>query len=41
MQVRSVVRLLLTAMTLAVLWNGYSGWTSHAVGQPKRGCLAR
>ena len=30
MQVRSMVRLLLTALTLAVLWNGYSGWTSHA-----------
>lgn len=41
MLVRSIVRLLLTAMTLAALWNGYTGWASHAADSPKRGCVAR
>ena len=38
MHVRFIVRLLLTAITLAVLWNGYSSWTSHAAATPKRDC---
>ena len=40
MQGRSIVRLLLTAMTLIVLWNGYVGWISHVATAPKRGCGA-